>query len=104
LNIGVKATGALAKGSKVSYLDIVRLLLDAGIDANETVGRRSPLVSAISLEHTAMFNLLLERGADLSEDKAKRCVRKAKAKAQGLESMLRLLEERGVDVGSSHTI
>jgi ankyrin repeat protein len=89
--LGVRPTGAIVKGARVGSLDIVRLLLDSGVDPNEAVGKESPLVGAISSEHTAMFNLLLEHGATLDRETVKHCVREAKA--HGLESMLRLLEE-----------
>jgi hypothetical protein len=99
LDIGVKPTGALAKGAKVGSLNMVRLLLEHGVDANETFNYRlSPLVCAINLEHTAMFDLLLEHGAKLQGEDAGDCVRKAKE--LGLESMLQLLEKKGVDVGA----
>jgi hypothetical protein len=75
----------------------VQLLLDAGVDANESIGAESPLASAIGMEHVVLFNLLLERGADLdSPGTAEECVRRAKK--DGLESMLTLLEEHGVDI------
>jgi hypothetical protein len=92
LDFGVRPTGAIAKGARVGSLDIVRLLLDSGVDPNESVGKEHPLVCAISSEHTAMFDLLLEHGAILQRDTVRHCVQEAKA--HGLESMLRLLEER----------
>ncbi|CAN9106918.1 unnamed protein product [Alternaria alternata] len=79
------------------YLDVVRLLLDAGVDVNESIGKESPLACAIAAEHTALFNFLLERGANLhSPGTAEECVRRAKQ--DGLESMLSLLEQHGVNV------
>jgi ankyrin repeat protein len=86
----------LSKASAGGYLDVVRLLLDAGVDANETIGPQSALVSAIAKEHTAMFTLLVERGADLYADGvAEACVQRAKD--NGLHSMLLLLQAHGVD-------
>ena len=79
------------------YLDVVRLLLDAGVDVNESIGKDSPLAGAIATEHTALFEFLLERGADLhSPGTAEECVRRAKK--DGLESMLLLLKKHEVDV------
>jgi hypothetical protein len=83
-------------------LHVVRLLLDAGVDANEINGPKSPLVGAIAMEHTGMFTLLLERGADLHKDcEAAEWVHRTKK--DGLESMLLLLQAYGVDiVGKPH--
>tara|TARA_R110002003_G_scaffold48_26_gene4179 strand:- start:21705 stop:22058 length:354 start_codon:yes stop_codon:yes gene_type:complete len=75
------------------YLDVVRLLLDAGVDPNQTIGPKSPLASAIANEH---FTLLVERGAELHADGvAEECVRRARK--DGLDSMLLLLQAHGVD-------
>ena len=79
------------------YLDVVRLLIDAGVDVDESIGKESPLAWAIAAEHTALLNFLLERGANLhSPGTAEECVRRAKQ--DGLESMLSLLEQHGVNV------
>ncbi|RYO55956.1 hypothetical protein AA0116_g8774 [Alternaria tenuissima] len=79
------------------YLDVVRLLIDAGVDVDESIGKESSLAWAIAAEHTALFNFLLERGANLhSPGTAEECVRRAKQ--DGLESMLSLLEQHGVNV------
>jgi hypothetical protein len=79
------------------YLDVVRLLLDAGLDLNESTGKNSPLAGAVSAEHTALFEFLLEREADLhSTGTAEVCVRRAKK--DSLDSMLLLLKAHGVDV------
>jgi ankyrin repeat protein len=79
------------------YLDVVRLLLDAGIDPNESNGKDSPLAGAVASEHTALFEFLLKRGADLHlPETAEECVRRAKK--DGLDSMLFLLRAHGVDV------
>jgi hypothetical protein len=97
LEIGIPPTGALSKASAGGYLDLVRLLLDAGVDPNETMGPKSPLVNAIAKEHTAMFTLLVERGADLHADGvAEECVQRARK--DGLDSMLLLLQAHGVDI------
>lgn len=78
------------------YRDIVELLLDHGDNAN-TVSSDS-LVKIIDLEHSALLLLLLERGLQLGQDAGRKCVRQAKEK--GLESMLTLLNENGVDVAA----
>jgi hypothetical protein len=96
LELGIPPTDALSKASAGGYLDVVRLLLDAGVDANETIGPQSPLAGAIGKEHTAMFTLLVERGADLYADGvAEACVQRAKE--DGLHSMLLLLQTHGVN-------
>ncbi|KAF2649141.1 ankyrin [Lophiostoma macrostomum CBS 122681] len=88
---------AMAKAAACGHWDIVRLLLDAGDDVNKTPGKNSPLVHAIAREHAAMFKLLVERGADLHLDgTAQECVQRAHN--DGLDSMLVLLAEHGVDV------
>jgi len=90
-------TKLLANIERGPYLDVVRLLLDAGVDVNESIGKDSPLAGAIAAEHTALFEFLLERGADLrSPGTAEECVRRAKK--DGLESMLLLLAKHGIDV------
>ncbi len=89
----------LAKAERGPHLDVVRLLLDAGVDVNESIGKESPLAKAVATEHTALFEFLLERGADLhSPGTAEECVRQAKK--DGSESMLLLLEKHGVDVNA----
>lgn len=97
LKAGRETANAMAKAAANGYWDIVQLLLDAGTDVNASTGKDSPLAHAISREHTAMFKLLLERGADLElKGTAQECVRCAKK--DGLDSMLALLEESGVDI------
>ncbi|KAH7397370.1 hypothetical protein BKA66DRAFT_454238 [Pyrenochaeta sp. MPI-SDFR-AT-0127] len=106
LDHGANESGTIAAAALRGYthkvvhlLDIVRLLLDAGVDVNESIGCESPLVSAISLEHTEMFRFLIERGANLRAPRtAEECVKRARK--GGLESMVKLLEEHGVDVNS----
>jgi ankyrin repeat protein len=99
LKAGIAPVGALPKAAAGGYLDVVRLLLDAGVDANEVVGSKSPnpLASAISREHTAMFELLIDRGADVhAAGVAEECVQRARK--DGLESMLLLLRGHGVSI------
>ncbi|KAF2873683.1 ankyrin repeat-containing domain protein [Massariosphaeria phaeospora] len=95
LDHGAEVSGAvLSNPAKLGRISMVRLLLDNGADPNE--GSPNALVTAIALEHKAMFNLLLERGAVLSKEVGEECVKRAKA--DGLESMLVFLEEIGVDI------
>ena len=94
LKHGADTTGALEKAAAGGYRDIVKLLLDHGADPNN--GSPNSLVYAIELEHVALFQLLMERGAIMEEETSAECVRRAKEK--GYESMLGLLRENGVDV------
>jgi hypothetical protein len=97
LDRGFAPGRALSAAAMGPYFDIVRMLLDAGVDVNEEIGPRSPLTSAISMEHTKLFNFLIERGADLNTPgTAEECVKRAKK--DELDSMLSLLKEHGVDV------
>jgi ankyrin repeat protein len=100
LELGISPTGGLPKAAAAAgYIDIVRALLEVGVDPNETfeLVPKHPLVSAIAYEHTNMFTLLVERGADLHADGvAKACVHCARK--DGLDSMLLLLQAHGVDV------
>jgi ankyrin repeat protein len=77
-------------------LGIVKELVEHGADVNRgTIYNPPPIVSAVLLEYKEMFYFLLERGALLIGDFTKAMVQKAKE--QGLDSMLVLLEEHGVD-------
>lgn len=97
LDKGISPSGALTKAAGGGYLETAITLLNAGADVNETIGAESPLASAIALEHTNLFSLLLERGGNLqSTGTAAECVRRAKE--DGLESMLLILKERGIKV------
>lgn len=96
LKAGLKPVKALLKAAERGFLVIFRLLLDAGVDANESIGSESPLASAIAMGHPEIFELLIERGGDLhSKGTAEECVRRAKN--DGLESMLQLLKAHGID-------
>jgi hypothetical protein len=78
---------AIARAAAAGSLEIVRTLLHNG--ANLHVGSPPPLVSAVRLEHVAMFNLLREHGG-LGE--ATKVAALEEASKNGLESMARLLE------------
>jgi hypothetical protein len=103
LGIGIPPTGALSKAAAGGYISVVRLLLDAGVEPNETgrlPGPISPLAGAIAKEHPAVFALLIERGADLhAYGVAEECVQRARK--DGLDSMLLLLEAHGVDIAKT---
>ncbi|KAF1994382.1 hypothetical protein P154DRAFT_581858 [Amniculicola lignicola CBS 123094] len=88
LDHGAKATGTIAVAAYGGYMEIVRMLLDHGVDPDESyiakgayhppedeVGRPYPpaLVSALKLEHTALFEFLLERGATLTPEIGTHC-------------------------------
>jgi hypothetical protein len=106
LTYGASPEGALAQAAHRGYLGIVELLLDHGaspdgvIELNEhkvKTGELIPLVAALELEHVRMFHLLLERGASFIDQEAGlKCAKVAKE--NGLDSMLDLLKENGVDV------
>ena len=85
LNAGVAPMGAVAEAASGGYLEVVRLLLDHGADINDSRNRQHPLLSAFSQEHVAMFILLMERGAVLTEQIFRECIRCAEA--DGLDSL-----------------
>jgi hypothetical protein len=96
LEHGAETTDGLARAAAGGYMDIVQLLLEHGADPNAHNGEVAPIVGALEMEHTAMFRLLLEHGAVVaSPETAHECVRRVKE--AGLESMLELLRESGVD-------
>jgi ankyrin repeat protein len=81
---------AVAKGHR----DVVQELLDYGADIK--IGSRPLLAYTIEHEHVALFRLLVERGCNSRVDEAAtQCVRTAKE--HGLESMLQLLREHGIN-------
>jgi ankyrin repeat protein len=95
LNTGLKPVHVLSKAIPGGYLEVVRLLLDAGADANESGTTISPLAGAIANENTAIFKLLIERGANV-QSIAQECIKIASE--DGLESMIQLLKEHGVNI------
>jgi hypothetical protein len=78
----------LYNAARMGYTNTVHLLLDFGSDPNE--GDTAPLIGAMEAEHTAIFRLLVQRGAMVS-----RILPEARERAEkeGLESMLQLLRE-----------
>ncbi|KAF2865543.1 ankyrin repeat-containing domain protein [Massariosphaeria phaeospora] len=79
---------ALYTAARKGFMNIVCILLDAGMDSSR--GDPAPLVGAIEAEHTAMFRMLVQRGAVVSLALPEARLR---AEAAGLESMLALLCE-----------
>jgi hypothetical protein len=91
---GAEHGDALSRAAAKGYGDVVEELLNHGAEVRDRSA--SLLVSAVEHEHTAMFRLLVERGCEVRDaDTAAKCVEVAKE--QGLESMLQLLKEFGVE-------
>jgi hypothetical protein len=92
-------TGAVARAAQYKNWDIVRLLVKEGYDVNEAEDEDWPaIVSAVKYENETMFHYLHDRGAVI--DTARMRVQAGLAKTMGLESMLRLLLQAGMDVDS----
>ncbi|KAH7079655.1 hypothetical protein FB567DRAFT_533069 [Paraphoma chrysanthemicola] len=99
LEHGLQPPPTFQKPTFGPFLDIVRLLLKVGtsVDLAEPVGMNHPLVGAIKMEHTALFDLLIKSGVKLhAPGIAEACVQIAKK--DGLESMLQLLQKHGVEI------
>ncbi|KAI1127057.1 ankyrin repeat-containing domain protein [Nemania abortiva] len=77
-----------------SSISIARLLLESG--AKPKVGRPPPIVLAVAKEDAAMFRLLCEHGARLDTPEAGGWAM-AVAQFWGLESMIDMLVEEGVE-------
>jgi ankyrin repeat protein len=92
---GPPLMNAAAAGS----MSIARMLIDAGANGSEVSA--SIMENAVRLEHTAMVELFLDEGICSPKSSARALKRQAKEK--GLESMVALLERRGVTSGSSKT-
>ncbi|PSS22704.1 hypothetical protein M430DRAFT_48349 [Amorphotheca resinae ATCC 22711] len=93
---------ALPMAASTGSLAIVRKLLDHGAQVNEAVEfwdgyyRRSAIWWAVAVEHTAMFQLLLERGASLEGWIGSTALEMAFE--LGMESMAKTLEGLGVKI------
>lgn len=88
-------TDALSTAAGGGHLQIARCLIEHGVSING--GSPPPIVRAVELEHTAMFKLLREHGARLNTpETGGEAV--SRAKGQGLDSMLDLLEEEGLGI------
>ncbi|PSN65748.1 hypothetical protein BS50DRAFT_574277 [Corynespora cassiicola Philippines] len=85
--------GVLTHPARLGRESLVKLLLDYGADMFE--GDPDPFVSAIFLEHTSLFRLMMEKKGVLREEVGRQCLRKAQE--DGLESMIELLREYGVN-------
>lgn len=88
-------TNAMSTAAGGGHLQIVRCLIEHGVSING--GSPPPIVRAVELEHTGMFRLLREHGARLNTpETGGEAV--SRAKGQGLDSMLDLLEEEGLGI------
>ena len=92
--LGTPSEEALSISAERRRLGITTLLLDTGVGAMS--GSRSPLVAAIGLEHTTMFELLLQRGVGFTPDTVRACLERARK--EELDSMLVLLAKHGIDL------
>jgi len=92
---------ALSLAAANDSLDVVRWLLDQGLDVNVTFGtERSPLNAACSSNSVEVVKLLVERGADISADNFQ-CIVHAAGALGGDDSRATCLYliDRGAPVG-----
>jgi hypothetical protein len=75
----------LHTAARNSFADIVRLLLDFGVDPNN--GEPAPLIGAVESEHTGIVRLLVGKGARVCQ-----ILPEARRRTE-LQSMLELLDE-----------
>ncbi len=93
---------ALPMAASTGSLAIVRKLLDHGARVNEAIEfwdgyyRRSAIWWAVAVEHTAMFQLLWERGASLEGWFGSTALEMAYE--LGMDSMAKILEDVGIKV------
>jgi hypothetical protein len=92
---------AISRAAANGYGDIVEVLLNFGANIDNLPW---PLLTyAIEHEHVAMFWLLVKWGCDLEDsDTQEKCVNVARE--QGLDSMLGLLRDAGMDVDHASQI
>lgn len=86
----------IAIAAKTGNLGLVQTLVQAGVDVN--TGAPKPLVSAVGLERTDLFEALVGWGARIDGEVGKACAERARL--EGLESMLSLLEQHRVNIAS----
>lgn len=95
----------LTSAAKSGYLDVVKVLLDYGADVNERPAEdlRAPpaIISAIQLEHEKMFYFLRKKGAILRKPETGGLALDIAIK-QGLESMVKILLQEGVEINDTH--
>lgn len=96
LEHGADTSGALEKAIEGGYRDIVELLINHDADLNQ--GTLASLPRVIELEHVPLFRLLMDRGTILDQRTMADCVRRAEE--QGLDSMLKLLNENKLYVSA----
>jgi hypothetical protein len=96
-----KSAGLVSTAAAGGSLELVKLLLEQGNDIDEprvVVPKLPPaIVSAVALEHTEMFHFLRNCGAAF-ESQAIIADAIGRAKNDGLDSMLELLEQQGIDI------
>lgn len=93
LNRGLKMPANMAgRAALLGRTGMLKMVLERG--ANPNWGRPHPFVSAVKYENKAMFELLLEYRAVLTEDVRGTCVKVCEE--EGLESMMEFLSENGV--------
>ena len=98
LRRGAAHERAAGEAAKKGFLGIVKRIVEGGIDANmpaSLVGEGNrmaeiTIVNVLMIEHTEMFAWLVEHGAKLEGLKSR--MAKRKAKQEGLDSMVALLE------------
>jgi hypothetical protein len=84
-------TGAVVAAAKGGHLNIIKILLEGGADANESDEELPSICYAILNEHTAMYECLLDHGASVPTlELQKKCT--MRAEGSGKESMLKRLE------------
>jgi hypothetical protein len=101
-----KFVGLVSYAAAGGHLPIVKMLVERGYDVDEVDNAANPtatpvtspaIVSAIELEHVTMFRYLRNLGAIF--DTPETCGEAVgRAKAAGLESMLDILAQEGVDI------
>ncbi|KAH5764553.1 hypothetical protein HBI17_038840 [Parastagonospora nodorum] len=89
LNAGAKPDNAIEFAAMCGSRTIMRLLWEHDEYGNDAV--QGAFTVAVDREDTAVFNLLKELGAKLDDDV--RVALSQKAQGEGLESMVKLLEE-----------
>ncbi|KAF2679461.1 ankyrin [Lentithecium fluviatile CBS 122367] len=89
--------------AKRGQLGMVKMLIEHGakVDVKSDAADR-PILSALQLEHQEMFHLLVKNGVRLPIKEREAAIRRAKE--EGLESMVTLLEEYELDLVEKHEL
>jgi cytochrome c len=88
--------GPLHDAAKAGDVAQIQLLLDQGVDINESSGTAPPLYFAINTEHVEAAELLIERGADVNA-RSTWGMPLHTAATRGMASIATLLLEHGAD-------